>query len=70
VIESWLNLYNDELRNLYSSPSIIRMVKSRRMRWAGNVERRGRGEGECIQVTAGEVRKENKTKKTKIQVDG
>jgi hypothetical protein len=30
-------LHNEELHNLYSSPNIIRMIKSRRMRWAGNV---------------------------------
>jgi hypothetical protein len=33
---------NEELHNLYSSPSIIRMIKSRRMRWAGHVARMGR----------------------------
>jgi hypothetical protein len=33
----WRNLHNEELHNLYSSPSIIRMIKSRRMRWAGHV---------------------------------
>jgi hypothetical protein len=33
----WRNLPNKELRDLYSSKSIIRMIKSRRMRWAGNV---------------------------------
>jgi hypothetical protein len=32
---------NEDLRHLYSSPSIIRMIKSRRMRWAGNVARMG-----------------------------
>jgi hypothetical protein len=32
-------LHNEELRNLYSSPSTIRMIKSRRMRWSGNVAR-------------------------------
>jgi hypothetical protein len=32
-------LHNEELHNLYSSPSIIRMIKSRRMRWAGHVTR-------------------------------
>jgi hypothetical protein len=37
VIGGWRKLHNEELRNLYSSPSIIRMVKSRRMRWAGHV---------------------------------
>jgi hypothetical protein len=35
-------LYNEELHNLYSSPNIIRMIKSRRMRWAVNVARMGR----------------------------
>jgi hypothetical protein len=38
-------LHNEELHNLYSSPSIIRMIKWRRMRWAGNVARMG--EEEC-----------------------
>jgi hypothetical protein len=32
-------LHNEELHNLYSSPNIIRIIKSRRMRWAGNVAR-------------------------------
>jgi hypothetical protein len=32
-------MHNEELHNLYSSPSIIRMMKSRRMRWAGHVAR-------------------------------
>jgi hypothetical protein len=35
-------LHNEELHNLHSSPSIIRMIKSRRMRWAGHVARMGR----------------------------
>jgi hypothetical protein len=34
-------LHNEKLHNLYSSPSLIRMVKSRRMRWAGHVARMG-----------------------------
>jgi hypothetical protein len=33
----WRKLYNEELHNLYSFPSIIRMIKSRRRRWAGHV---------------------------------
>jgi hypothetical protein len=41
VTEGWRNLYNEELHNLYSSPSIIRIIKSRRMRWAGHVARMG-----------------------------
>jgi hypothetical protein len=35
----WRKLLNEELHNLYSSPSISRMIKSRRMRWAGHVAR-------------------------------
>jgi hypothetical protein len=35
-------LQNEELHSLFSSPSIIRMIKSRRMKWAGNVTRMGR----------------------------
>jgi hypothetical protein len=38
----WRKLHNEELHNLYSSPSIIRMIKSRRIRWAGHVARMGR----------------------------
>jgi hypothetical protein len=37
VTGGWRKLYNEELHNLYSSPSIIRIIKSRRMRWAGYV---------------------------------
>ena len=41
----WRKLHNEELNDLYSSPSIVRVIKSRRMRWAGHVacmeERRG-----------------------------
>jgi hypothetical protein len=37
VTEVWRKLHNWELHNLYSSASIIRMIKSRRMRWAGQV---------------------------------
>jgi hypothetical protein len=37
----WRKLHNEELHNLYSSPSIIRVIKSRRMRWAGHVARLG-----------------------------
>jgi hypothetical protein len=36
-------LHNEELHNLYSSPDIIRQIKSRRMRWAGHVARMGEG---------------------------
>jgi hypothetical protein len=41
VTGGWRNLHNEELHNLYSSPSIIRIIKSRRMKWAGHVARIG-----------------------------
>jgi hypothetical protein len=41
VMGDWRKLHNEELHNLYSSPNIIRMIKSGRMRWAGHVARIG-----------------------------
>jgi hypothetical protein len=41
---SWKNLYSDELHNLYSSPNVVRVIKSRRIRWAEHVACMGRGE--------------------------
>jgi hypothetical protein len=41
---SWRKLHNDELHSLYTSLNSVRVIKSRRMRWAGRVERMGRGE--------------------------
>jgi hypothetical protein len=37
VMGGWRKLHNEEQRELYSSPSIIRIIQSRRMRWAGHV---------------------------------
>jgi hypothetical protein len=48
MVGGWRKQHNEELHNLYSLPSIIRMTKSRRMRWARNVAH-GRDE-ECIEV--------------------
>jgi hypothetical protein len=42
---SWIKLHNDELHSLYSSPNIVRVIKSRRMRWAGHVARMGKVRG-------------------------
>jgi len=41
----WRKLHNEELRDLYSLPNIVRVVKSSRMRWAGHVARMGEGRG-------------------------
>jgi hypothetical protein len=42
---SWRKLHNDELDGLYSSPNIVIVIKSRRIRWAGHVARMGEGRG-------------------------
>jgi hypothetical protein len=41
VTGGWRELHKEELHDLYSSPSIIRFIKPRRMRWAGHVARMG-----------------------------
>jgi len=42
----WRKPHNEELNDLYSSPSIVRVIKSRRMRWAGHVAGPGESRGE------------------------
>jgi hypothetical protein len=60
-------LHNEELHILYSSPDIIRQIKSRRMRWAGHVARMGE---ECIQGFDGKARRKETTWKTKAYMGG
>jgi hypothetical protein len=45
VTGGWRKMHNEELHGLYSSPSIVRVIKARRMRWAGNVARMGEVRG-------------------------
>ena len=44
VTGEWRKLQNAELNDPYSSPNTVRVIKSRRMRWAGHMARMGRGE--------------------------
>jgi hypothetical protein len=44
-VTGWRKLHNEELRGLYSSPSIVRVIRARRMRWAGHVARMGEVRG-------------------------
>jgi len=45
VTEKWRQLHNEELKDLYSSPNITRVIRMRRMRWAGHVARMGESRG-------------------------
>jgi hypothetical protein len=45
VTGEWRRLHSEELNDLYSSPNVIRVIKSRRIRWAGHVARMGEGRG-------------------------
>jgi len=47
VTGEWTRLHNEELNDLYPSPNIVRLIKSRRMRWAGHVARMGE-ERACV----------------------
>ena len=54
ITGEWRTLHNEELSDLYSLPNIVRVVKSRRMRWAGHVARMGQGRG-VYRVLGGET---------------
>jgi hypothetical protein len=61
VTGEWKNLHSGELHNLYSSPDIIRLMKSRRTRWAGHVARLG--EEGSVQGFGGKARMKETTRK-------
>jgi len=47
ITGEWRKLHNEELNNSYSSPNIVRVIKSRRMRWTGHVARMGKRKSVC-----------------------
>jgi hypothetical protein len=55
VTGNWRKLHNEELHDLYSLPNIMRVIKSRRMRWAGHVARMGRREA-CTEFWWGNLK--------------
>jgi hypothetical protein len=55
VTEEWRKLHNEELHKLYSSPNIIRQIKSRRMKWVGHVAHMGEGRN-VYRVLVGKVK--------------
>jgi len=59
----WRKLHDEELKVLYSSPNIVRVIKSRRMRWVGHVAHMG-GEERRIQSFGGETRGKETTWET------
>jgi hypothetical protein len=61
VTGGWRKLHNEELHNLYSSPSIIKMIKSRTVRWAGHVAQWG--EEECTEGFGRKIRRKETTRK-------
>jgi len=63
VTGEWRRLHNEELYDLYSSPNIIWLIKSRRMRWEGHVARMKR-EDVCIKFCGGETKGKETTVKT------
>jgi hypothetical protein len=53
VTGAWRKLHNEDLRDLYSSPSLIRIIKSRRMRWAGHIARMGEEKKNAYRLLVG-----------------
>jgi hypothetical protein len=64
VTGDWRKLHNEELHNLYSSPNILRMIKSNSMRWPGHVARMGE-KTDTDRILVEKPEKKETTRKTK-----
>ena len=64
VTGDWRKLHNEEFNDLYSSPNIVWVIKSRRMRWAGHVARMGEGRG-VYRVLVGKPERKKSLGKTR-----
>jgi hypothetical protein len=64
IIGGWRKLHSEELHNMYTSPNIIRIIKSRRMRCAGRVAHIGVKRNDCIQGFGGKARRTKTCRKT------
>jgi hypothetical protein len=67
VTGGWRKRHNEELRDLYSSPSIIKIIKSMTMRWAGHVARMGEKRN-VYRLLVGKARGKETTRRTNTQV--
>jgi hypothetical protein len=69
---SWGKLHNNELHGLQSSPNFVRVIISRRKRWAEHVAHMGEGRGGegCLKGFGWEAKREDTTGKTKVLMKG
>jgi hypothetical protein len=65
VTGEWRKLHKEELHDLYCSPIIVWVIKSKRMRWVGHVARMGRGEA-CIGFRCGNLRERDHWEDTAV----
>jgi len=69
VIGEWRKLHNEELNDLYCSPNIVRVIKPRRMRWAGHVARMGEERG-AYRVFVGRAEGKRPLGRPRLRLEG